>query len=962
MSEVRNYPLLNAEQQLELKHELSQAKTREEKENIFNAYMQRIQAENAPQEQQAPAAVEKQATRLAKEQIDKLPPEYQQAYYAANNDEAKQKEVIMQYYSDKKYFPDKTTTVSNGENVFGNRNFTKKEGGVELSTKLTKLPLVDGDGKPIEQNVEARFETVKGQFQKQMDDQLAAIDNNTKLTEEQKTRAKDLLLINEALNTSLKPQVKILADEIKKELPTTNKNTYYQLAMSQDEKNAVNKRSNEIRNEMMTLIKKPENQLTAEEKAKLEKYKSDFNAKFPEDEAFRENEHLWDLNKVQNKEVKKAAYEKLDALAKMMAIEEQIGGVELTAEQREKLAKAKMTEAVTHENEIIELSTKRSLTKDPEELKKIDKSIKTLMSNKDKMLKDIRKGRIADQAQAQVEFETYKQNFENTKVHWDEKDAKQAEKEDPAVNNTHLNKYAQNIIKKNPSAYCDSVSEAEADFFTENEDGTKSYWKLNSDMYKKEMLRIANSQAGYDDTKIDGDYYASTSEWADFADKYAKKGEGRPATMGERRDARKMFAAAGIQVAPDKTYAMRAKEMTKAGLAGAGAGFLAALGGELLEAGKRLNYNGTAYGIAKGIASTTINGIASTTVTGMANGTVNGVAHGSVDGVASTTVTGSVSDTVSGTVNSLHESIVQKYNPNTGKYITVGHQTTEIPVSWSKDVTLNYSQNVSIPYHVDVSLPYQQDVSIPYSQDVNIEYQKNVDIPYEQKDVPAEYNGNVKDKFDWGNIAKGTVIGAVTGVGLKGLKYLFKRKEKSDYVSDDNVKDAIRSNTGYEKKAEQTVTVPAEDKNPVKALNEKIVIERKVVKEEIPQERYKLQAKETIGAVICGKYGVKFNSPEYKAILKYVRETANGLKNGEIPTGDEYNLPAWIPGDVIAAGHDNIELIKDGEVEKTDYEKIAYNSRDAKNSGTYDKTILRSTTQQGSDIWNPDGTKRKPQA
>ena len=252
MSEVRNYPLLNAEQQLELKHELSQAKTREEKENIFNAYMQRIQAENAPQEQQAPAAVEKQATRLAKEQIDKLPPEYQQAYYAANNDEAKQKEVIMQYYSDKKYFPDKTTTVSNGENVFGNRNFTKKEGGVELSTKLTKLPLVDGDGKPIEQNVEARFETVKGQFQKQMDDQLAAIDNNTKLTEEQKTRAKDLLLINEALNTSLKPQVKILADEIKKELPTTNKNTYYQLAMSQDEKNAVNKRSNEIRNEMMT--------------------------------------------------------------------------------------------------------------------------------------------------------------------------------------------------------------------------------------------------------------------------------------------------------------------------------------------------------------------------------------------------------------------------------------------------------------------------------------------------------------------------------------------------------------------------------------------------------------------------------------------------------------------------------------------------------------------------------------
>ena len=395
--------------------------------------------------------------------------------------------------------------------------------------------------------------------------------------------------------------------------------------------------------------------------------------------------------------------------------------------------------------------------------------------------------------------------------------------------------------------------------------------------------------------------------------------------MGERSDAREMFEAAGLQVSKDRTYAMRAKEIAKAGAIGAGGGALAALGGELLNLGKNLNYNGTAYGIAKGVASTTINGVASTTVTGIANGTITGTAEG----------------TVSGTATSVHESIVQKYDPNTGKYITVGHQVTEVPVDWTEDVALDYSKDVSIAYEKDVSIPYE----------------KKVDIPYEQKDVPAEYKGHVDYKFDWGNIAKAGGIGAAIGAGAKGLQYLFKKKDKDDYVSDDTAKDAIRSNTGYEQKQETVVVTPA-DRGPVMADTRKEVTEQKTETKEIPQFQYKLKAGETIGAVICGKYGVKMGSPEYKAILNYVRTTANGLKPGEIPMGDKYNLPEWIPGDVLGKD-DNVALDKDGNVAKTNYRKVAYKGRNATNSGTYQHTTTTHRTVTGSDIWNPDGTKRK---
>ena len=916
MSEVRlsaDQYQLTAQQIAELQKELSAARSESDQKKIFINFVQsnNIPAKEVPTSVSVEdgAAAATQSEQLAKkvvadkDEIKKLPSEYQELYYKAGEDEAMKKKVILQYFGDSKYFPDQKTVVTTGGTVFGNRNSKLKEGGFQFAMETTKDPLVDGEGKLIKESVEKRFDTVKTKFMEVKEAQLSSIDGNQNLSAEQKAKAKEDLLINEALNSSWKPQVKELAEELKNNTPTSNKNTYYNLAMTLEEKNAVNTRANTIREDMKALINKSETELTAEDKAKLEQYKKDFNAKFTEEEAFKENEHLWDLNKVQNPKVKEAAYDKLDALAKIMAIEEQIaseqkatGSIypsgELTDEQRTKLAKAKMRESITSENEIIELSTERSITKNADRQAEIDKRIKVLSSNKEKMLEDIKKGLVADQAQAHVEFEAYKQNYENTTVHWSKKQAQDAEKDNPAVNNTHLNKYAQEIIKKNPSAFCDQATADNHDFETTDENGNKQYWSLNSDSYKKEMLRLSNTQSGFDDVKLDGDYYVSTSEWADFADKHAKKGKGRPATMGERRDAREMFEAAGLQVSKDKTYAMRTKEIVKSGVMYGTGGVLGALGGELLNIGKKLGYSGIASDIAKGIAV----------------GTVSGVATG----------------TVSDTVTSVHESIVTKYDPNTGKYITVGHQVTEVPIDFSKDV------------------------AIPYEKEARIPFEKPIDIPYE---------GAVEYKFDWGNVSSAGGIATAIGVATKGFQYLFKKKDKDDYVSDDTAKDAIRSNTGYEQKQETVVVTPA-DRGPVEAETRKEVTETKTETKEIPQFQYKLKAGETIGAVICGKYGVKMGSPEYKAILNYVRTTANGLKPGEIPMGDKYNLPEWIPGDVLGKD-DNVTLDKDGNVAKTNYRKVDYKGRNATNSGTYQHITTTRGTVTGSDIWNPDGTKRK---
>lgn len=215
------------------------------------------------------------------ENIRQLPDKYQKMYYAAGKDETKQREVIQAYFADKEIFPD---GVGNGKKIFGNRNSTKNEGGMKFSTELEDSALVDDKGKPIKENQEKRFEKVKAQFSAQMDKQLAEIENNSTMSPEQKRVAKDNLLMNEAFNSSLKPQVTKLAEEVKKNTSTTNKNTYYNLAFTQEEKNEVSKKALALNEEVLTLMNKPEAQLSADEKNLLDKYKKAYNDRFPDNQ------------------------------------------------------------------------------------------------------------------------------------------------------------------------------------------------------------------------------------------------------------------------------------------------------------------------------------------------------------------------------------------------------------------------------------------------------------------------------------------------------------------------------------------------------------------------------------------------------------------------------------------------------------------------------------------------------
>ena len=876
------------------------------------------------------------------ENIRELPPNYQKMYYAAGKDETKQREVIRQYFNDKEYFPD---GVGNGKKIFGNRNSTKNEGGLKFSTELEDSVLVDDKGKPIKENQEKRFEKVKAQFSAQMDNQLAEIENNSTMSPEQKRVAKDNLLMNEAFNSSLKPQVTKLAEEIKKNTATTNKNTYYNLAFTQEEKNEVSEKARDLNTKVFALMDKPEAQLSADEKNLLDKYKKAYNDRFP-DNQIGENEHLYGAQQPSDK----TRYQKnAMAVSRMLATEAKLSGldaeqvlnlnnpIDLSDEQRTTLAKAQMKESVTHENEIQELTSqltaptfiqkkidfwKEELEKaSPEEKKSIEneiqeltaqlekantvdrdsikKKISTLESNSEKMLKNIRKGTIADQAQAQVEFETYKQNYDNTCVSWDKKGAKAQEKETPGANNTHLNKYAQELIKKDATFradVCDEVKESEADFEVDGK-----YYKLNSDKYKSRMQHIANPNRSNNDKALDSDMYASVSEWSKFANEHAKKSS-HVATKGERSDVQEMIEAAGIQVGKDRTYAMRAGKMGKDALIGAGAGALAGLGDELYKSAIKLNFAGTAKGVVSGIAS--------------------GVVKGSLSGPV----------TLNGT--STHESIVQKYDPKSGQYITVGHQVTEVPIELTGDVTLNGDVKADLPY---------------------------------EKDAALDYNGKVSDKFNWGDAGKsalkGGLIGGAIGGLSRGVRYLFKKKTNADYANDDTAKDTIRANTGYQEKTE----VPAA-KEPVKALTEEVKEEVEIketpVEKEIPYVEYKLRRVggqvETIGHLVTARYGVKPGTSEYRAVLKYIREV-NGVRNGQIPPGDKWKLPEWIPADKLGEGHEKIDRRDNVKIGRENYRKGAKAGGGAytgKYTDIQQTTVRTQKTVRGADVWDPNLRKR----
>ena len=839
-----------------------------------------IAALNQQKEEQINQEVEKFTKQDPNEQIRQLPEEYATQYQAIEDDEnlspeqklEQQKEVIKNFFKDTKYNPEQIA----GPDTYGNRSSIGKSNGITFQTVLDDSNmLMDGDGKPIKENVEARAEVVKQSFIQQQQQQLDAIDARTDLTDVQKQKAKENLILEQAFDTSLGPQVHELAEANKKNLPMENENTYYELAMTNEQKNHVNERTNQIADQMSEILNKDPSQLTQADKDQLQAWKEEYNRKFP-DEKFGDFQNLANISKGSEAE-KKTAFDRLSALAKSMAIDEEISAeqkssgakdisTDLNEDQMEKLAKAQMRESVVHENEIqkltqemIYLESKTDKTDaDTKRIDQIKKQITKLDKNKDKMLNNIREGSAQDAANAEVKFEMYKQKFENTEVHWNKSASKSAEKQNPGANNTYLNDYTRKLIMNDKDfrdQTCKPATKETGDFEVDGQ-----WYKLDSKMYKEHMQRLSNAHTDYGDNDLHSSYYVSTSEWADFANEHAQKGNGKPATMGERSDVREMFEVAGLEVAGDRTYAMRAGKIGKAALAGAGAGALAGLGGELLNSAKSIKYSGAASAIAEGIATSTITGVA----------------------------TGSYSGTVSGSETVNFTSQIQELNPKTGEYVTVAEQTTPHTVNWSGD----------------------------YSGTVDVPYQKQVDIPY-SKEVSADYNGSVKPGFDWGNVGKGAGIGAAVGGLGQGLKYLFKKKTAADYVDTNTAKDYKREDTGY--KTEHKV----QDAAPVEVSVQKTEVvpgEDKVEPIDIQNTDHKMTVRRGRGTMLYKGQQVPFNEAENKkyyvqqlygltddqvdAVYKYIMENINELPAGkygdaQYVNGNTYHFPETIPAGTI---------------------------------------------------------------
>ena len=857
---------------------------------------------------------------------------------------------------------------------YGSRGAAKKTGENRVQFSMDAIakneyPLVDDKGKANKDIQKKRYEEIKAEFAKQ----------ESVATNDQK--------LNEAIETSFGPQLDKLAKSVSARDENANKVAFYQLCFTDEEKAEVDRKLKGwvetkpdgtkvkhygLNEQMAALMGVPGEdgkvkELTEEEKKQLEQLKNEFNKRYPGQ--LGENESF-DVRGVDSYYAHKR-FEQAKALMNLMAIEDGIAARQLasgdatasgtlTPAQERELARGELKEQITHKNQINKIRDKmqndKSLTQ--KDIEKLQSDIQKLRQDSIKKYETIEEQMLHESAESQLEFETYKQNFENTVVSWDKKSAKEAEKANPDANNTHLEKDHREIIMREPAKFgCRAPKAGETPTFT---DKNGQAWVFDSERYKHSMLKLSNGQSPdpnvqRTNTTKDADYYASTSEFVRLAtenknaealeetkEKKRLKAQAKPATMGDRTDARQMFAIAGLQVAGDNTYKKRGKEIGKAALAGGGAGGLAALGGELYKCASTVKYSGTVLALAQGVVNTTVSGIGTTTVEGTVSGTttvtgeitgevsgpISGTVFGDVSGPISGEVSGPISGTITGTGNSTVTTITGHTDPLTGAWTETGRQTTTTPVTITGEGTgIGHGTGTGIGYgqgtgtgtgighgtgtgtgsaKVDWTDSYKKDVQYEYKEDVSVEYEKEVEAPYE---------GQARPKFEPINILKGAAIGAGTAAGLKGLSYLFKKKTKDDYANDETVKDKFRSSYGYEIKEEPEAIAELGVETIEAPEVCDATMEEKVVQQEVKIENhgYKLQRGETLSSVIAAKYGIT-NSKDLKAAIREVRRATgipeNGIVNGQAAVphievdGKTLADAYWLPDSILDGKYD----------------------------------------------------------
>ena len=873
--------------------------------------------------------------------------------------------------------------------LVGTRGLVKtNENRADFSITKATEPLVDDDGKAIKDTQEKRYEEIKAKFKAQDAD----------MTQDQ--------ILNEAVETEFGPML----DKHKQTVagranPNINKMAYYDLVLTDEERAKVDKKTMEQNKRIAELMGIPDEngnikQLTPEEQQELEQLKLEYEKRFPKDlypdnnDSLKENQ-TFDLRGVKDPAIVNQRTKQAIALSKMLAVEEAIqqrgqasgdenATGELTDKQIRELARAEIKEQITHDHQIRQIEDK--LAKDKKltekERAKLQKTITNLKEDSENKIQDINEVRAHEYAEAQLEWDTYEQNFKNTVVSWDKKDMKAAEEKNPAANNTYLKKEHQEIIKRQPEKFgCHKAGAGETPTFT---DENGQAWVFDSEDYKQAMLRMSNSQESNTDATMNADYYASTSEFVELAtanknaeaaekssDKKRAKAKAKPATVGERRDARQMFAIAGIQVAGDNTYKKRGKEIGKAALAGAGAGGLAALGGELYKSLSTVKYAGTVLSIVSGVVNTTVSGTGTTTVEGTVGGkttvtgdisgeisgditgTVTGDISGEISGDITGTVTGDITGEVTGTGYNRYESIQQEYDPLTGTYMTTGHQVTETPVTLTGTGTgtgtgIGHGTGTGIGHGTGTGVGHGKGTGIGhgkgsaevewtdnYKKDVTYEYQEEVSVEYEdEREVP--YSGQTRPKFEPINILKGAAAGAISGAGFKAVSYLFKKKTDADYANDETVADKYRSNVGYEVKAEPDAVAELEVETAVapELCPAEVDGGEQETEVKIENHPYKLKATykggnrangETLDEVIRAKYHITNNRDAIAArreIRRLMGLPESGAINGKTVTphievnGETWKDAYWLPDTILDGKY---KYDPDAEVDRVDY-------------------------------------------
>lgn len=444
-----------------------------------------------------------------------------------------------------------------------------------------------------------------------------------------------------------------------------------------------------------------------------------------------------------------------------------------------------------------------------EKLEKLkNKQIEALKSGREDLFEitDKNIGKIAKIfAEAQVDKEIAENRYNKTVVHWDK---------DPSINendgkrHTYLDKDIQKYVQEYPEVFGREPKEGETPDFTVKGKG----YMFDSDKYKEQMLRMSN------DNQLDNEYANDAAHRADYMANIKERKEvidhraGHPedvARVPDRRFAGKCYKIAGIDIERDKTFGKRLAHVGVGIFKGAVMGGAAAALAEYLSTtkiveskffkiveysgsvpfAKMVQYKGSKY--VEFNKDVTLKGKVSGTQDFSVEKTVSGIAEDDINVEYSGWVPYSEQASYGEWVEVVVEGEIPCRHTDYVNGVAVGEQINDHKYRDSKQVYVDGTVDVNgeAYYHGQktehVKIPYTQKVTVDgevyWESDVELTDKVTMggDVDYSGEvlaEGEAEYKGQVeasgttvgRPKFDWNNVAKGAITGAIAG-GLNAI-------------------------------------------------------------------------------------------------------------------------------------------------------------------------------------------------